>query len=59
MTDMKNATNEQLVNAERMASYFSSFPKQKQKIIVMVANAFMQGLTTRSSLEDIDTRKDA
>lgn len=48
----KTYSKEDLAEAERLAKLLSSFPKDKQKIVVMCANAFIAGLSTRKAIEE-------
>lgn len=40
----KTYTPDQLANAEKMFTILSALPEDKQKTVIMVANAFMDGM---------------
>lgn len=43
-TIIKNYTSEQLSNAEKMFKALTTLSEEKQKTVIMVANAFIEGM---------------
>ena len=52
MSEKKNYSKEQLKRGEDFARLIASYPKEKQRIILIVADAFMAGLSAKNATED-------
>ena len=56
MDKVKTYTAEQLESADRLLKMLSALPEDKRRIVVMIANAFMDGMTAQEHLST--TKKD-
>ena len=50
--DVKECNLDRMANAERFAFLLGTLPKEKQKAVVMMANAFLSGMEAQQRIAE-------